>query len=165
MEERPKLKVENTIADKMIEIVGWFLLIAVWVLVIKNYAPLPDTIPIHFNSVGQADGFGGKVSILVLPFFATIVFFGLTALNTVPHIFNYSTDITQDNALRQYTNATRLIRYLKTSVVFIFGHIVLKTIQNASGVANGLGVWFSPLTMILTFVPITYFVMKSLKAK
>lgn len=165
VEEKPKIKIELTTADKTIEIIGWGLNLSVWGLTLTNYANLPDTIPTHYNGAGQADGFDGKATILTLPLIATVLFVGMTILNRFPHIFNYPTNITQDNALRQYTNATRLIRYLKLNIVFIFGLIAFKTIQNANGEADGLGVWFFPLAMGLIFIPLIYFVIKSTKTK
>jgi uncharacterized membrane protein len=165
MEERPKIKLELKTTDKIFEIFGWLLIIVIWGLTITNYSNLPETIPTHYNGVGQADGFGGKVTILILPFIATILFIGLTVLNKFPHVFNYPTNITQDNAFIQYTNATRLIRYLKLIIVFIFGLIVFKTIQYANGEADGLGIWFLPLIIGLTFIPLIYFLSKSIKAK
>jgi len=164
MSKRPKLKLELTTFDKTLEILGWTSILAIWVLTITNYTNLPDTIPIHYNGAGQADGFGGKATILTLPLIATVLFVGMTILNKFPHIFNYPTNITQDNALRQYTNATRMIRYLKFIIVIIFGLIAFKTIQNANGQADGLGIWFLPLTLGLIFIPLTYFVVKSFKA-
>ena len=163
MSERPKLKLELTTFDKTLEILGWTSILAIWVLTITNYTNLPGTIPTHYNGVGQADGFGGKATILTLPLIATVLFIGLTILNKFPHIFNYPTNLTQDNALRQYTNATRMIRYLKLIIVVIFGLIAFKTIQNANGEADGLGVWFLPMTLGLIFIPLTYFVIKSYK--
>ena len=165
MEERPKIKLELTKADKILEIVGWLLIIVIWGFTITNYSNLPETIPTHFNGAGQTDGFGGKATILTLPLIATILFIGLTLLNKFPHVFNYPINITQDNAFKQYTNATRLIRYLKIIIVFIFGLIAFKTFQNANGEADGLGVWFLPLTMGLIFIPLIYFVSKSFKTK
>jgi uncharacterized membrane protein len=164
MEERPKIKLELTTADKTFEIIGWLLVISVWGLTITNYANLPETIPTHYNGAGQADEFGGKATILTLPLIATVLFVGLTILNKFPHIFNYPTNITQDNALRQYTNATRMIRYLKLIIVVIFGLIEFKTIQNANGQADGLGIWFLPMTLGLIFIPLIYFVVKLFKA-
>jgi uncharacterized membrane protein len=164
MQERPKLKLELTQADMTIEIIGWLLIFAVWGLTVINYQRLPDIIPTHFNGAGVADGFGDKWMILTLPLIATILFVGLTILNKFPHIFNYPTEITADNALRQYTNATRLTRYLKLIIVFIFGLIAFKTIQKANGEADGLGIWFLPLTVGLIFIPLTYYLIKSFKA-
>ncbi len=163
MAEGPKIKLELTIADKIIELIAWVLLFAIWVLIYTNYANLPETIPTHYNGAGEADGFGGKATILTLPFIASILFIVLTILNKFPHLFNYPTNITHDNAFKLYTNATRLIRYLKLIIVFIFGLIAYKTMQNAKGEADGLGVWFLPLTMGLIFIPLIYFVMNSLK--
>ena len=164
MSVRPKLKLELTTFDKTLEILGWSSILAIWVLPITNYTNLPDTIPIHYNGAGQADGFGEKATILTLPLIATVLFLGLTILNKFPHIFNYPTNITKDNALRQYTNATRLIRYFKLIIVIIFGLITFKTIQNANGQAEGLGVWFLPLTLGLIFIPLTFFLVKSFQA-
>jgi len=163
-EERPKIKLELTTADKTFEIIGWLLIVFIWFLTLSNYSNLPETIPIHYNGAGQADGFGRKAIILTLPLIATILFIGLTVLNKFPHIFNYPTNITHDNALIQYTNATKLIRYLKFIIVFIFGLIVFKTIQNANEEAVGLGTWFLPMILGLIFIPLTNFVIKSYKA-
>ena len=163
MNERPKIKLKLTTTDKIFEILGWTSILAIWVLTITNYTNLPDTIPIHYNGAGQADGFGGKGNILTLPLIATILFIGLTILNKFPHVFNYPTNITADNALRQYTNATRLIRYLKFIIVVIFGLIALQTIRNVNGQTSGLGAWFLPLTLGLIFFPMTYFMIKSFK--
>jgi len=165
MEKRPRLKLERSTADKLFEIAGWLLISVVWGFTLTNYPNLTETIPTHYNGAGQADGFGGKASILTLPLIASILFVGLTVLNRFPHVFNYPTIITQENAFRHYTNSTRMIRYLKFSIVFIFGLITLKTINNANGKENGLGVWFLPLSMALIFIPIIYFMIKSFQSK
>ncbi len=159
MEKRPEIKLALTTVDKIFEIVGWGFIILIWVLTITNYSNLPETIPTHYNGAGQADGLGGKATILTLPLIATILFIGLTVLNKFPHVFNYPTEITQDNAFRQYIYATRLIRYLKVIIVFVFGLIEFKTIQNANGETDGLGVWFLPLTIGVIFLPMIYFIL------
>jgi uncharacterized membrane protein len=165
MVDRPKIKLELTTADKTSEVICWLLIVGVWCLTLTNYSNLPDTIPIHYTGAGQANGFGGKANILILPLIATILYIGLTVLNRFPHVFNYPTKITQDNAFRQYTNATRLIRYIKLISVLIFGLIVFKTIQNANGEADGLGVWFLPFTIGLISIPLINFLVKSFKTK
>ncbi len=163
-EERPKLTLIPTTADKLVEVLGWLILLFLWVLTFSHYSSLPETIPTHFNAAGNADGFGSKVSLIALPVIATLLFIGLTVLNRYPHIFNYPTSITQDNALRQYTLATRILRYLKLVLVLVFGGIEFMTIQNATGKGAGLGAWFLPLTLVLVFLPLIYFVVKSVQA-
>ena len=164
-EERPKLKIQLSPMDQVLELLGWGVLLALWVWTGTSYSSLPDTIPTHFNAAGEADGFGRKASIVGLPLIATLLYIGLTLLNRVPHIFNFPTPVTPDNALRQYTNATRMIRYLKLILVLVFAGISFQTIQQANGTGEGLGLWFLPLTLVLIFVPLIYFVSKSFQTK
>lgn len=144
---------------------GWTAVVGIWLQVAIFYPKLPDIIPIHFNGAGIPDGFGAKGNILTLPTVATIIFVGMTVLNRFPHIFNYPTNITEENALRQYTLATRLIRHLKFMIVCIFLLISFKTIQVAHGNADGLGNWLLPLIMGLNFIPLIYYIYKSFQIK
>lgn len=161
MVERPKLNIELTSTDKAIEALGWIGLVLFWGLTIISYGHLPDIIPTHYNIEGQADGFGAKDTIWLLPTITTLLFVGLTILNNFPHTFNYPTKITEDNAKSQYTNATRLIRYLKLVMVVIFGLIALSTFlyDNASGLE--LGKWLWPLILLLIAIPLLIFTIKS----
>ena len=164
-EQRPEITLIPSTADKLLEVLGWLILFVLWGYTISHYSSLPDTIPTHYNAAGEADGFGRKASVFGLPVIATLLFIGITVLNWYPHIFNYPTTITQDNALRLYTLATRMLRYLKLVLVLVFGGIAFKTIQTATGESSGLGAWFLPLTAGLIFIPLIYFVIKSIKKK
>ncbi len=165
MNARPKIVPKLTQADRLFEAAGWVVLLLLWCFSIVKYAKLPDTIPIHFNAEGEADGFGANSGILVLPMIATALFIGLTYLNKFPHIFNYTKRITIENAMEQYSIATRMIRYLKLSIVVIFGFITFKTIQVANGQSEGLGVWFLPLMLIIMSLPTIFFISKMMTAK
>ena len=163
MKKRPIIKLELSITDKIFEVLGWVAVLMTWVLIITNYFKLPDIIPMHYNYAGQADGFGNKETILILPIVATILFIGMTMLNKYPHLFNYPKEITENNALKQYTIATRLIRCLKFAIVLIFGFIVFVSIRDASGLSSGLSALFLPLTIGLITVPLVYFITKLYK--
>jgi len=163
MGERPQIKLELSKTDKAIEFIGWSLLIGIWILAIFSFSDLPELIPTHYNAAGQADGFGEKTNIFVLPIIGTALFVGLTLLNKNPHIFNYPKTITNENALSQYSNATRMIRVLKLIIVIVFGLILVRTLQNTKGTAHGLGSWFLPLTIGFFLIPTFYFLIKSIK--
>lgn len=165
MNKRPRIKIALDKTDKFIEILGWIAVIAIWLLTLINYFDLPETIPTHYNASGEADGFGNKLNILTLPLISTLMYVGLTILTKHPHLLNYSDEINEDNALYQYKNATKMIRVLKLAVIIIFGLIVFKTIQTATGKANGLGIWFLPFMFGLLFIPVFYFSIKSNKPK
>jgi uncharacterized membrane protein len=165
MNKRPRLKLKLNQTDKILEIVGWISVIGIWALTLTNYSILPEIIPIHFNGAGKADGFGNKTHIFVLPIISSLLFIGFTILNKRPHIFNYPSQITKENALRQYTNATRMMRVLKLVIVVLFGLIVFREIQIVNGNANGLGAWFLPFTIGVFIILTLYFLMMSMKDK
>jgi len=165
MEAKPKLKLKLTILDYLIEILGLLLFSSTWIFIISIYNSLPDIIPIHYNAFGTADNFGKKWMILSLPIVSTVLFIGLTLLNYFPESFNYPTKINEDNALIQYTYATRLIRYLKLVIVFIFGILLYQTTRYPLNKNDGLGIWFLPLFLGLIFIPLIFYVLKSVKSK
>lgn len=165
MEKRPRIKLELTATDKVFELIGWLSIVAIWWLTLAAYGDLPDTIPIHYDGTGQADRFGGKENILILPVVATVLFVGLTILNRFPHMFNYPRSITKENALAQYTNATRTIRYLKLALVIVFGIIAFRAIRYSGEEVYGSGAWLLPLILVLIFLPLVYFAAKPMKAK
>jgi len=165
MEFRPKIKPELTSTDRLLEIAGWAMLTFIWIITLFHYRNLPDIIPSHFNVTGQADGFGPKVSILILPLIGSLAFIGLTILNQFPQVFNYPVKITAENAANQYTMATRMIRYLKLSILVIFSVIVWSSSYAAIHETNSIGIWLLPAMMIVIFVPLGYYIFKSFQAK
>ncbi len=163
METRPKIKLTLSSLDNKLELTSKIFLVVMWTLTLFTFFKLPQTIPTHFNASGQADDFGNKLTLLILPILATIIYFGLTLLNMYPHIFNYMTKITEDNAQKQYTIATRLLRFLKLAILVIFSLIILFTYLTTIGVTNGLGFWFLPLTVGLLLIPTIISIAQSFK--
>ena len=163
METRPKIKLTLSPLDNKLELTSKIFLVVMWSLTLYTFLKLPTTIPIHFNASGQADGYGNKVTLLMLPILATVIYFGLTQLNKYPHIFNYLTKITEDNAQKQYIIATRMLRFLKLAILLIFSLIILLIYLTVTGVINGLGCWFLPLTFALLLIPTIVLISKSLK--
>ncbi len=101
----------------------------------------------------------------MLPIISTLLFIGLTTLNKYPYMFNYPSQITKENSVHQYTNATRMMRVLKLVIVLLFGIIVFRKIQIINGHADGLGTWFLPFTIGLFVMLTLYFLMMSMKDK
>jgi uncharacterized membrane protein len=165
MGERPKIKIVLTSFDKILEILSWTAIVAIWYHTIIHFTKLPDIIPNHYNFAGQVDSYGSKYNILALPILATLLFIGMTILNKFPHLFNYPTPITSDNAFKLYTSATRLLRILKFMLVMIFGFIAFQSINIANGKTNSLGAWFLPLILGMIFIPILYFLIMASKTK
>jgi uncharacterized membrane protein len=161
MEAKPRLKLNLSRLDKRLEVTNKILLFVLWSLTLYSFWKLPATIPTHYNASGQVDDYGNKLTLLILPILATAIYFGLTQLNKHPHVLNYMNKITEDNAHRQYTIATRMLRFIKLATLLIFSLMILFTYLTAIGVTNGLGSWFLPLTSGLVLIPIIVSVFQS----
>lgn len=161
----PKIKIEPSKSDRALKSLTLILLVAIWIAVLINYSGLPEIIPIHFNLYGEADGFGNKGFLFLIPILATIIFIGITWLSKHPHIFNYPIKITEENALRQYKNATALMRFLNLFTVIAFGIIVIEILMTAKHQAQILGGWLIPTIFILIFPLTLYFIIKAFKLK
>jgi len=159
-EERPILKQKWSTGDKLLEVAGYLILILLWILVLSNYAALPETIPTHFGITGKADGFGNKGMIFMLPVVTTLLFVGMTILNYYPHKFNYPTKVTVQTAKKQYTVATHLIRYLKFIVVLAFFFITLFSMGSVNNQESQWFILFLFLFIISVFVPLIYGIYK-----
>ena len=162
MEARPKIKIALTQSDKIFEIGGIVLLAIMWALALINYFQSPETVAIHFDFSGHPDGYGNKLTNFLLTLIATIIYLGLTQLNKYPHFFNYMTKLTEENAARQYTGATKMIRILKISIVLIFTIEILSALLMTLGIFNGIGIWSLPLTILILAVPVIYAISQSL---
>ncbi len=165
METRPKMILPLSKFDNKLELTSKVVLIIMWVLTLYTFFKLPTTIPTHFNASGQADDYGNKLTLFILPILATVIYFGLTQLNKYPHIFNYMKKITEDNAEKQYTIATRMLRFLKLAILAIFSFIILITYLTTIGVTKGLGFWFLPLTIGLLTIPTIISISQSFEKK
>ncbi len=162
---RPKIKLKLTKTDKIIEGISTLGIITLLILPCYYYDQLPESIPTHFNGSGQADAFGDRSTVFLIPVFALISYISLTALSRFPHIFNYPTEITEENAAEQYAKATSLVRILNLIVIFVMGYITLQTIQTALGNSEGLGSMFLICFIIIMQIPVFYFVFSRKKNK
>lgn len=138
---------------------GFLALVLLLVLPMYYYPELPDRIPRHFDATGQVTAYGGKGIMWLMPIMGLITYTGLFFLNKVPHIFNYPTEITAENAKRQYRAATRMIRTLNLIIAWTFFYLTYSTIQTSVGIQEGLNEFFMGISIgILTGVILLYLV-------
>ncbi|HTS44925.1 MAG TPA: DUF1648 domain-containing protein [Puia sp.] len=163
MGKRPRLRPEPNQTDEIIELSGWIFVVILWGLSLYSYSTLPDRIPTHFDVVGMPDKWGSRNAFFVLPVVGTVVFIGLTILNRYPYLFNYPVTITNENALAQYTNATKMMRWLKLSLGLLWCLINRFTYSISEGKANRFNYWLLSIPVLMILIPTIYFTTKSIK--
>ena len=158
--KRPRIKVPFETVDIIIEFISITLLILMWSYCFVNYKELPDTIATHFNAIGEADGFGSKHTIWIIPSIATVMYIGLFVLNKYPHTHNYMVNINEENALKNYRFSTRTLRIVNFLCVVLMAYITYMIVESAYGKQFNLGTWFVPIvigvSIILPIVLIVY---------
>ena len=151
--DRPKITVPYEPLDIAIEIVNISLLLFLWLYPVMVYGELGDTIPTHLNAQGEADDFGSKSTIWILPAIGTGLFILMFVLNRYPHLHNYMVNITEENALSNYRISTRVLRIANLFCMILFGVIILEIIGIARNNPFGLlGTGFLIVTITLPLV-------------
>ena len=111
MKDRPRIRIESTSSDQKIDIIIIVMTILLVAIPLVYYFRLPDIIPIHFDGASNVDGYGSKVIIWVIPIIGLLTYFPLRYLMDKPHLFNYPTTVTQENAEGLYRSGVKMTRY------------------------------------------------------
>lgn len=157
---RPKIKVEKTNFQRILEIISFVIVVMLWVYLFKFWSSIPDKIPVHFNALGEVDSWGGKSSLIALSVTMTVLYVMMAILSAFPQIYNYSVAITAENAAAQYENARTLMLWLSLQIVAVFAYITWSTIQVGMGNTEGMGLWFLPVFLVILFGTIAYYIRK-----
>lgn len=146
-EARPVLKLQLTTTDYTLEAIAILGIISLFLLAVVSYSSLPEIIPTHFNVKGQADDWGNKTSIFILPGISLLLFTGITIISKFPHIFNYPVKVTVENALHLYSKSVRIMRILKALIIVLFLFIEWQVCKSA--VNAEIPSWFLPAFLVI----------------
>ena len=116
---------------------------------------MPETIPTHFNFKGEADGYGSKSDLWILPGIAILIYSLFSILNRFPHIHNYMVNITEENAMKNYRFSSRMLRFVLLSVLVLFTLIQHKIITYDGSGNISMGNWLNSFIIgIIAILPI-----------
>lgn len=161
MNDHPKIDFQTNNKVKFINILSVLSILGTLVYVILIYPTLPDTIPTHFNAAGEADGWGGKNSIFILPFVAIVLFIPIYFISKVPHIFNLPVTITKENAPRIYPVAQFYMCLMNLETVLLLCYLVFASIPNGLSI----GILLLPIIIGMFAVTIILFTIKIKRLK
>ncbi|WGK65171.1 DUF1648 domain-containing protein [Croceiramulus getboli] len=138
---------------------SWMCALLMILLVIFYWNQLPETIPTHFNGLGEPDGYGRKCTLFLL----IIIGLGLTGMM---QYFHGNKELWQIKAHRQGANneqkltlTREMLAQLTLLVAAVFLYIVYGSIQVALENWEGLGTYFLFLFLGLTAgVLVIYFI-------
>jgi uncharacterized membrane protein len=154
---RPKIKVHWETLDIIIELINITILLLIICYTAINYMDLPETIATQFNAKGEADGFGSKMTLWLLPGITLFIYIIMLVINRVPHLHNYMVNITEENALKNYRLSTRLVRFTNLYCLIIFALVSYKIIETSKGNSiSVLGLSFFIFTIAVPLIGIIF---------
>jgi uncharacterized membrane protein len=145
--------------DWVLEAFAVAILLAIFAVVAGDWNDLPLRMPVHFNVHGNPDGFGGKKLLLVLPLAAISSYVLLTVASRNTKLVNLPMDIDRDApGVRALLQSMAIA--LKVVVLATFLYIAWTMVRVGQGHASGLGRLFLPLSTLLLFVILGYYLIK-----
>jgi len=162
---RPKIKIDKTQGQKIANIIGYGVFIAAVIFATINVFTLPDEVPIHFNMKGEADGWGSKYFIFILPLIAMIPCGLLEMLERAPEMSNYPNRFNEQNAEAFYRNSIQTLNIIKNAILIIFAIILCEMVFAAQGIQLLPPYALFILTLLLLGIPIIIQLVKQKKIK
>jgi uncharacterized membrane protein len=157
--ERPRLKIPYESFDIIIECISIALLLLMWLYVISEYSQMPEIIASHFNAKGEADGFGNKITVWLIPSIATALYLLMFIISRFPHLHNYLVKITEENAYKNYRFSTRMLRIVNLFITSIMMYVAYLIVETANGVQIAFGNSFLPIIVGFSILlPIALFI-------
>ncbi len=154
------MKTENTRADRIMDLLGWILLIGTLAYLILGWSSFPDQIPMHYNGAGEIDRWGGKGEIIFIEVMMWILYFGIGVVEKYPQIWNTGVEVTAKNKEKVYRTLKYMLKTLKFLTALIFAYLIVNSLQSAP-----LPGWFTPAVMILVFGDMAFWLIRLFRIK
>ena len=165
MNTRPKLCPPKKRGDRFLEAIAISGVLFGIILIFQAWSSLPATIPIHFDAVGNPDGYGSKAMIWLLPAINLVMIPAMLFIRRFPWLSNIPIEVTEENAAYQYGLIVRLLSLLACFVSLLFLTLVYDTISIAGGGTSLLGWTFMPIFIAAMTVPIIWYFIAALKGR
>jgi len=107
---------------------------------------------------------GSKWELIMLPVIAAFLTIFMSFIEKHPEWHNYM-NLNEGNIEFQYKNSRMMLNVLKNMMILAFAYISWNSIQVGLGHAESLGIWFLPVFLALVFLPMIFFIVRSVRHK
>lgn len=109
----------------IMNIIGFLALLGSTLFVIIMWSQIPDHIPTHYNFAGEADGYGGKGSLIFMMVLAWFMFILITILMRFPNTWNMPVKVTAENKARLYSITRAMLEVIKMLISLLFAVMLI----------------------------------------
>jgi len=162
---RPKLKIPKSKSEWIWDFIGYLCYFGSIIVLLYVWRTLPDEVPAHYNAAGEVDRLGSKGELFILPVVGVFIALFMTVLEKFPDVHNYPKRFNESNAEQFYLNSRKLVNQIKNICLILFSLILIESISIALGWGFRFGIWFLPITIIGTVIPIVFGILKMKRIK
>ena len=109
----------------IMNIIGVLALLGSTLFVIIMWSQIPDQIPTHYNFAGEADGYGGKGSLIFMMVLAWVMFVLITVLMRFPNTWNMPVKVTAENKARLCSITRAMLEVIKMLASLLFAVMLI----------------------------------------
>ena len=109
----------------IMNIIGVLALLGSTLFVIIMWSQIPDQIPTHYNFAGEADGYGGKGSLIFMMVLAWFMFILISVLMRFPNTWNMPVKVTAENKARLYSITKAMLEVIKMLASLLFAVMLI----------------------------------------
>lgn len=153
------MKVKFTKLQIALEIVGILLILGMILFIFTKWNQIPDQVPGHYNAIGEIDRWGNKIEIIIMPLIAIFIYAMITSFSFFPQTWNIPVKISDSNKEEIYKYSLSLLIFMKVEVVGMFFYITYFTVTT-----QPLPSYFLPITLLVIFATLIYFIILMSKA-
>lgn len=144
--------------DKIWETISLLLLLTQALIIGLTLPSLPNTVAIHFNGAGQADGWGNKNTLWLSLGLSILVYAFLTFVSYRPGL--YKSRMTKNNLDEQYRLTSKMARTVKSFILLAFIALTTFMLMTAQGKWTGLIPFLFLIFFALVIPPCIYYAIK-----
>lgn len=129
------------------------------VLPLIFWSKIPETIPIHYGALGHADNYGDKNSLILL-LFVVVMLIGVMNIAIYYVKSSVASKYAKETEKSMMNQVYPVIVFMNLSIQVIFAYIMF-----CCATGRNLGSWFMIISLVATFTPIVFLVVKKPREK
>ena len=165
MTKFPHVQTKRKGLQRTLNILAVAFMLAGVMLLVLYWSKLPESVAIHYNWKGEADGWGSKYTLILLPIIAFGLFMLLSVIEKKPQHFNYIVQITEQNAQIQYELARDLANITKNLSTILLMSITYTTIFEAIGIPIPYSNTIFVIFLVVIILVVIIYTIRSIKHK
>lgn len=156
---------DYALVDYIMLAVGGLCAIALAVAGLFIWQGMPERVPTHFGLDGTADGWGPRISVLIMPLVGLGLWAMMAILSRFPKLYNFPVPVTDANRQTLYLLGRRMLLVMGVEIVLLYGGILWMTVRAAHNLPPGGVAVVTPVGLFALLATVAVFLVLMFRAR